>query len=420
MPNPWQDCRKLPVSAASVLAALHLDEPATDALESLTEREWHDALAYCDRARLTLPLRDAARAYMPAWVRERVDANAAGNRERLRGIEETYRSLAEWLGEAGLEFVALKGLTHAALFGLPAESRVQYDIDLFLPLETVDTAQETLIERGYQPLPDMEDYPTDHLPALILKTGWKWSGDFFDTDIPLSIELHYRMWSEDVERFPAPGTSEFWARRTPKSVGGVALGMLCPQDALAYAALHLLKHLLRGSLRPFHAYEIARLLDSLSDDGLFWEKWQALHAPGLRTLEAVSFRLAQEWFGGRRAALVVAEMERLPAPVKAWFGEFAMAAAYGEFRSNKDELWLHLSLIASRRDKWDVILRRLVPCKIPRFDTTANIPESQLAPRQRVARRLRWAAYVAARASHHAAALPSVALSGTRWWWRQR
>ena len=136
----------------------------------------------------------------------------------MRGVEEAYRSLAEWLGEAGLEFVALKGVTHAALFGLPAESRVQYDIDLFLPLEAVHTAQETLIAREYQPLPDMEDYPTDHLPALILKTGWQWRGDFFDTEIPLSIELHYRMWSEDIERFPAPGTSEFWARRIAGSV----------------------------------------------------------------------------------------------------------------------------------------------------------------------------------------------------------
>jgi hypothetical protein len=99
----------------------------------------------------------------------------------------------------------------------------------------------------------MEAFPTDHLPALVRKTTWEWRNDFFDSEIPLSIELHFRFWNPDLERLAAPGTEEFWKRRVKQPVNGVELGVLCPPDALAYAALHLVKHLLRGSgVRPFH------------------------------------------------------------------------------------------------------------------------------------------------------------------------
>ena len=65
-------------------------------------------------------------------------------------------------------------MTHAWWFGLPAESRVQYDIDLWLPRDHAVRAQRLLIARGYEPMPGTEELPTDHLPALVRKTGWQW------------------------------------------------------------------------------------------------------------------------------------------------------------------------------------------------------------------------------------------------------
>jgi hypothetical protein len=84
----------------------------------------------------------------PASVRDRVDANAAANRERMRGVEETYRALTAWLAEVGLS-LSLKVHARGA-FGSSAESRAQYDIDLLLPRET---AQAALADRArYPPL----------------------------------------------------------------------------------------------------------------------------------------------------------------------------------------------------------------------------------------------------------------------------
>src|SRR5689334_5810587 len=101
----------------SVIAALHLDHPRPERLQSLDDRQWRDTLAYCDRQRLTLWLRERALPVIPDWVRDRTRQDASKNLRRLAGIEAAYRDLAAWFDAAGIEFLALKGLTHPALFG---------------------------------------------------------------------------------------------------------------------------------------------------------------------------------------------------------------------------------------------------------------------------------------------------------------
>jgi MFS family permease len=407
--NPWPNCSDLPASARAILSALHRTDPDFTGLDRLNDAEWREALAYCDRSRLTLPLREIAGERVPPWVRDRLDRNAAANRTRMHGIEQDLRSIRHWLDEAGIEFVPLKGHTHTALFGSTEDSRVQYDIDLWLPHERVHDAQAVMVSHGYVPMAGMESSPTDHLPALIRQTGWQWAGDYFDPQIPVAVELHFRLWNPALERVDAPDTEAFWERRCN--------GMLHRADALAFAALHALKHLLRGKVTPFHVYEIAGILDSSAADDPFWEEWLRLHPDGLRRLEAVAFRLAREWFGGQIAPAAQAQIDQLPTAVQVWFQEFAIAPAISPFHSNKDELWLHLSLVDSKRDAWNIVCRRFAPRHLPALNTTAFIADSELTRRQRIRQQLARLAFTIGRARHHALSLPATARSGARWWW---
>ncbi len=403
----------LPPGPAAILAALHLSDPRSDALARLSDAQWREALAISDRWQLTLPLRRAAGETLPHWVRERTDENAVHNVERHARLEELYRRLAGAL--AGIECLALKGLTHCPDFGSRPEDRSQSDIDLYAPGESVYAARDAILALGYESMVEMEDFPTDHLPTLIHKTGWQWRGDYFDPEIPLGVDLHFQFWNDRVERLPAPDTGEFWKRRVTRTIAGAEFSVLCATDALAYASLHLLRHVLRGSARPFHVYEVARFLDRRAGDAAFWRQWRAAHSPELRRLEAVVFRLATAWFGGARNAAVEEEMAQLPAATRAWFEEFALSPAAGLFRSNKDELWLHLSLLKSRSDAWKVAKRRLFPERLPGPVDAVHIPESEMRWGRRMLKRLRWAGYVASRLRHHAAALPRVVVSGVRW-----
>jgi hypothetical protein len=59
LPNPWLKCRALPKGPVAALAALHLTEPEWSGIRRLNDREWMQALQYCDRSHLTLWLRRA-------------------------------------------------------------------------------------------------------------------------------------------------------------------------------------------------------------------------------------------------------------------------------------------------------------------------------------------------------------------------
>ena len=388
----------MPRSVAAVLAALHFRDPQEKQLASLIGRERDEALAYADKQSITLFLSGA----LPEETAVRAEKNGA----RLGMAEAGYRKLAA----LPFDLVALKGLTHCELFGVRPEDRPQYDIDLYLPRETVEQARDALLTQGYETIGGMERFPTDHLPGLFPRTDWRWRGDYFDPEMPLAVELHFRFWNPSLERLEAPGVEEFWARRVRGTIGGVEMATLSPQDAAAYAAMHLVKHLLRGSGRVLHVYEIARFLETRASQAEFWNEWRRLHSPPLRRLQSIAFLLAESWFGCALPPAIREEAERLPARARAWFEEFATAPAEQPFRPNKDELWLHLSLLDSWSDKRSVAWRRLLPKNLP--------PPSRATETE--SKRKVYAAWVASRLRHHAISLWSTAASGLRLWRRAR
>jgi len=157
-----------------------------------------------------------------------------------------------------------------------------------------------------------------------------------------------------MEGFAAPGVEDFWGRRVWMEAA--------PPDAVAFAALHMLKHILHGDARPAHGLELASFLRHHELDDPFWAEWRALHPLALRRLEGIAFRFAAEWFG----CPLPEEAARLPAEIERWFERFAAAPITSFFRPNKDELALNLCLIEGRWTRARVAARRLFPVKWPR------------------------------------------------------
>ena len=186
-------------------------------------------------------------------------------------------------------------------------------------------------------------------------------------------------------------------------------------DALAYAALHLLRHVLRSSARACHVYEIAWFLENHATDTLFWNRWRDLHAPELRRLEAIAFRLSCAWFGCAPGPVAETEMSALPARVAEWFDAFAFSPLESEFHPNKDELWLHLALLDSARDKVAVIRRRIVPTQMPGPVDAVFVPREQLTLARRAVRFARTTRFLARRAVFHSRAFAALFQSGFRW-----
>jgi hypothetical protein len=241
--------------------------------------------------------------------------------------------------------------------------------------------------------------------AVFLRhTGWRWRSDYFDPEMPPALELHFRLWNSATESIEIPGLEQFWSRRAIRSLPGGQIPALSLPDTLSYAALHALRHLLRGDLCPYHIYELAHFLHHSRHDIEFWNLWSEAAGEPLRSLCSVPFHLAREWFGCSLPSAVAP----LEARVEDWFRRFAFSPVADS--PNKDELWLHL-LLVGRRSARSIVIRRLLP-RPPRvsFDPHARRETLLWSLRQQFYR----ARFLAARTFHHCRATAASVVHAAR------
>lgn len=408
MHEAWEQETRIPAPVRSVFRALQFDAPSLEMASRLSRAEWGQALEFCDRSYLTLPFAAQSREVLPKWVHERTERNLTGNIARLNTLREALKEIAEAMRPAGIEFLLLKGFTHVPEFAPRPELRQQTDLDLFVPREQAAATQNLLQRLDFEPIRDFAHLPTDHLPLMIRRSDYRWSGDYFDPLAPAAVEVHFRFWNESNERIRVPGLEGFWERRVPFAAGPARIWALDPADRLAYCSLHVLRHLVRGGLKAGHVWELAHFLEQSSERESFWREWTELHPAALRRLQAIAFCLARAWFCCRVPPAAAAEVEALPASVQTWFSHFALSPAAASFRPNKDELWLHWDLVESRADRLAVARRKILPTKSPGPMDLRTPRGVEPRPDERLVSGLRNAGYLLSRGAYHLAALPSL------------
>jgi putative nucleotidyltransferase-like protein len=295
--------------------------------------------------------------------------------------------------------------------------RLQSDIDVYCPPESIYHARDALSSLGYEPTPG-EFGHADHLPPMVLKTNWKWRGNHYDPEMPVSFELHFCFWNESFARFGPKGLDQFWPRRVERRLDNFSFPALSPVDSVGYLALNVLRDALRGPI-PIHlVYELARFLHTNADNEEFWKNWRELHDETLRCLEVVSFRLASHCFACRLSEEIKTEINRMPTASKVWFQKYADSPLSASFRPNKDTLLLHLTLINSPRDKRAVLFKRLFPTRIQSVEAVSiqnaviNGQESSGVFRKQV----RYVGYLTSRSGRNTRAALTTLWHGVRFW----
>ena len=375
----------VPQYARALLRALRFERPDCADLQAMDDAAWRKLLQLLDSSQLTLTARQLCRDAMPAWVRERVDRDALNNSVRFQNATLMLLEIVEELERRGIDYTVLKGFTHSPDFSPDPEMRAQTDCDLWVTPATLTAAHAVLSEMGYVPVSESNGR---HLPPMIRPSEWRWTGDYFATDLPIGVDLHYELWDEQAEKVPAPGEQDFWKRRVELSCNEKRVPALCPQDSLAFASMHLLLHIFHGDLRLHRAWEIARFLQLHADNGTFWTSWERLHTPELRRLQAVVFALVSKWFSCRLAGEAETEIDALPEQVQWWIEQLGWSPVQGLFTPNRDELWLRLALIDSRLDRLRFLRDRVIPRGNP-----------------------------ASKALRRARSLLGTLLAGICWWW---
>jgi len=408
---------KIPTHIARMLSALQFQNPQKATLQGITDPEWRDLFCRWEISRLLIPLRQTCGEVLPDWVRSRIDRNLADNRERFERIKQAYSDFAHASEERGAEHVVIKGFAQWPDLVEHPRLRLQSDIDVYCPPESISKAFDALHDLGYQPDPRLPR--SDHLPAMVPPTPWTWRGNPYDPAIPVSFELHFRFWNERFSGLRPKGLDQFWLRRVERWLDGMHFPALAPVDNVAYSALNLLRDTLFDTMTPHLVYELARFLDTNADNEPFWEAWQQLHDDSLRRLEALSFRLALHCFGCRLSEQVRRQIDQQPTAAKCWFQQFADSPLTASFRPNKDALWLHMSVLESPRDKRAVLLGRLFPTQLPPIQARhiQKTAGSEKASGGAVLKCRRYVAHVAARAGYHLGILPRTVWHGVRWRW---
>jgi predicted MFS family arabinose efflux permease len=392
------------------MEALNFGHSRREGLRAMTDSEWKDILSHWGFLRLTLPLRQVCGDDLPTWVREQIDQYTADNTERFSRIRKDYVEIAAVLREAGAEHLVLKGFAQWPASMHSPRFRTQSDIDLFCPSESIFRAHDALRTLGYQQVEAHEHQAqaSDHLFDMVRQTDWQWRGRPFDPENPISIELHFRFWNQPLLRLDPAGLEQFWPRRVERQLEDFSCPALNAVDSLAYSTLHLLRHLLLTGVLPYHVYELSWFLHTSADNEPFWKEWRESHHDSLRSLEAVCFRLARDWFACRLSREAEREIESLPTPVQHWFEGYGNSPLADVIRPNKDGLWLHLSLLGSFSDKRSVFCRRLFPTPLPPAEAVTRWP---LRTYRKFFRE------VISRVCYHLRLLPPTLWQGFRWWW---
>jgi hypothetical protein len=395
----------------TVLRSLSLGEDRRSDLRSIPEAEWRRLLELTDRSQLTLPLAVRCRQELPQWVQERLAGNLQNNAVRHDRILASYKDIARVLSSKGVDFMILKGFAQWPHYCDDLRHRPQYDLDLYCPPDAIEPALEAIQSLGYEPFGRKARTATDHLPPMIRMTGWRPNGDYYDTEMPLTIELHFRFWDEATERFGVDGADGFWERRANRDIRGLSVPTLNAYDGLSYTTWHLVRHLVRGDVRAYHVYELAHFLQRTADDDNFWRHWRRRKSSTL--VEAIAFRLAADWFECAAHPVVRELCQALPASVRRWFDLFAFSPLKGLERPNKDELFLHWCLVRGWPERLQIAKRRLFPVRFDPVVVDAHVPAPDW--RLRFKRRVFGTWFMVRRAVHHVRTLAPVMWNGVRW-----
>jgi hypothetical protein len=410
-----------PRHVTALISALSFRNAQPELLQTLDDSEWEGLLVFGDQMHLTIPLAEACDSHLPSWVRSRVERNIADNARRFQTIKSVYAEIADALSEAHVDHMVLKGFAKVPDYAPDPRHRIQSDIDLFCPSETIFHARDALFALGYRAQHRSDDVG-DHLPSLRRRTTWQWDGNAYDPEMPLAIELHHCLWNHAAARCGPESLNDFWERRVARRMEEISFSTLCPIDNLGYLALNLLRDLLRAGIVTSQVYELGWFLHRNSHNKEFWDSWMVMHDRELRRLESVSFLLAKTWFHCDLPEAVETEIEHLPVGTRRWFEFHATSPSpMGWLRPNKDRAWLHSSLLESAAEKRKVVLERLFPRVLPVDAAIATrVPNSSPMEESVSHRYSRYVVYLFTRVTYHLWALPTTLWHGFCWWWSAR
>lgn len=302
-------------------------------------------------------------AHLPPFVRARLQQQytAAMTEATCRWWE--LNALGKSLARVGVRPLVLKGTALAESCYARPELRPSNDIDLLVRREEYQAARQALLADGYSLVSGDRSQQMEWNNQEAFVFGGQGVRQYM-------VELHWSLspHSQILQTLPVELLFERAVTLADDRFGGVQV--LCPADALVYAALHLIYgHYLfvPESIRLIWLYDIYLLARPIVD-GTAWEdvlvSSQRLQAR-LALLDA--FQLAEIWFGSPVPAAVADLTKYPPSALERKLHDMSRSEKTGRFKRH----FLRLSGL-SGREQLRYIGNRLFP---DRHELNAAYPQ---------------------------------------------
>jgi hypothetical protein len=225
-------------------SVLHpLQEPEIEHLQTCCNPtiDWSAFLSLVKRHRVTptvyLNLRVHAAESVPEQVLASLKNRDERNRQRILQILATLSDISEWFAVEGIKLCPLKGPLQAQSLFDDIGMRTSTDLDLLIPLESLEKADEQLLAHGCE-----RTYPTKPLTPRqwqVYQQEWYHYSYFFPKR-GIHIELHWTIGPPDL--IPLEFAGQIRSRAHPMEVSGRTLYSLADEDFPVYLLIHGSRH----------------------------------------------------------------------------------------------------------------------------------------------------------------------------------
>lgn len=247
---------------------------------------------------------------IPGTVLAGLEERQKHNAIRCRALLREAGTLCGWFRDAGIPFAVLKGITLSPDSVPDCASRLQTDLDFMVRRKDLKIACHFASRLGYR-------VHADDGATIEFRAGQCGKPDIlnaYSVRAQRALELHV-----------VDDDAALLARSCVRTIDGVAISSLSPEDILVQQAMHLLKHLCGEHARLSWVLEFRRHVAARHADTRFWEGvWHS--AASTRNGElalGVALWLSNNLFGPDGFGRARWSADSLPERIKLWLSWYS-------------------------------------------------------------------------------------------------
>jgi hypothetical protein len=367
--------------AAAIIGGLQLSGASYDFehMARFSLLEWERTMGWLDRAGLTLYLTErlktcGATDVLPRPVLARFERNLADNKSRVDHLLHETRCINEKFDQAGVQYAVIKGFSLWPEFCSNPYLRTQCDLDYLVGRQSLEAAQNALLEYGYEG-PRCSAVQEFAFERPLQRVPSQFDSPYELQTTPM-VELHTGIWENMTHHIPLEEPAFDLHSPALKEWGGLQFPALSSEDVLLLQVLHTFQHLVSYWVKPSWLLEIGCFLQKRSRDSLFWEQFshRLEGTPKLAEFSAIALELSANVFSAPLPEVAQRWRRFLSSSASRWLDCYGQSWALGErpphkskvFPESKLSLFLSGEYIPDRRERRDSLRQGLMPWKVPR------------------------------------------------------